>query len=352
MGASDWDDSMTSHRKHPTSKDVAALAGVAQSTVSYVMSGSRPVSKATKDRIMSAMAKLNYQPNTAARMLRTAKTQLIAVLETITTDSDGTVIPSYLATIAEEARKQNFDIILSATSEGPAALTRLSGRSSCDGFIIMDVEKDDPRIEVAAKLEVPSVVFGYPDNSQGLDTIYFDYKAAAELIVDRLAALGHRHIVFLKPGWHGLEDRFKSFVLFYKCGKKRAQDLGVDFTVVQLDSSGWEGVSSAKKGILKDCKDRLAIVSRAPQDFEPLFRIIEEEHLHLGIDVSLVGVLSDAVAQSFQFQVANVSPRAEFVSRRVVDTVIHRIRGSRDGQIVNPIKPIDLNGRGTLADFR
>lgn len=331
---------------------MAALAGVAQSTVSYVMNGSRPVSKATKDRIMSAMEELNYQPNTAARMLRTAKTQLIAVLETITTDSDGTVIPPYLATIAEESRKRNFDIILSATSEGPAALTRLSGRSSCDGFIIMDVEENDPRIEVAAQLEVPSVIFGFPDNSRGLDTIYFDYEAAAELIVDQLVFLGHRHIVFLKPESHGLEDRFKSFVLFYRCGRERARYLGVDFTVVQLGSSGWKGISAAKKQILKNCRDHLAVVSRTPQDFEPLFRIIEEEGLRLGKDISLVGVLSDPVAQSFQYQVANVSPRPEFVSRRVVDTIIQRIGGSSNRQIIEAIGPVELNGRCTLADFR
>lgn len=351
LGELESANSLTSHRKHPTSKDVAALAGVAQSTVSYVMNGSRPVSKATKDKIMAAMKKLNYQPNTAARVLRTSKTQLIAVLETITADSDATIIPPYLATIAEESRKRNFDIILSATSEGPAALTRLSGRSSCDGFIIMDVEKNDPRIEVASKLEIPSVIFGHPNRSFGLDTIYFDYEAAAKLIVDTLASAGHRHIVFIKPDSEGREDKFKSFVLFYRCGVMRARQLGIDVAIIRIGSSGWRGISVSKKEILMNCRDRLAVVSRSPQDFEPLHRILEQEHLRIGIDVSLIGVFDDPVAKSFQLPVANVSPRPEFVSRRVVDTLINRIEGSVDNQIIEAVKPLGLNSRCTLAHF-
>jgi DNA-binding LacI/PurR family transcriptional regulator len=38
-------------RPLPTSKDVAALAGVSQSTVSYVLSGKRPISAETRQRV-------------------------------------------------------------------------------------------------------------------------------------------------------------------------------------------------------------------------------------------------------------------------------------------------------------
>ena len=41
-----------------TSKDVARLAGVSQSTVSYVMSGTRPISDATRKRVLDAIEAL------------------------------------------------------------------------------------------------------------------------------------------------------------------------------------------------------------------------------------------------------------------------------------------------------
>lgn len=43
-------------------KDVAARAGVSISTVSYVMSGKRTISKETRDKVMQAAADLGYRP--------------------------------------------------------------------------------------------------------------------------------------------------------------------------------------------------------------------------------------------------------------------------------------------------
>ena len=42
--------------------DVARHAGVAASTVSYVLSGKRPVSEQTRHRVQRSIKELNYQP--------------------------------------------------------------------------------------------------------------------------------------------------------------------------------------------------------------------------------------------------------------------------------------------------
>src|SRR3954452_21456189 len=49
-----------------TSKDVARLAGVSQSTVSYVMTGKRPISESTRQRVLAAIEELTYEPNQGA----------------------------------------------------------------------------------------------------------------------------------------------------------------------------------------------------------------------------------------------------------------------------------------------
>ena len=55
-----------------TSRDVAERAGVAQSTVSLVLSGKAAgrVSPALQDRVRAAAAELDYQPSRTARALR------------------------------------------------------------------------------------------------------------------------------------------------------------------------------------------------------------------------------------------------------------------------------------------
>lgn len=62
-----------------TIRDVAERAGVSISTVSHAFSGSRPISRATKERVLSAAAALGYDPNPSARSLRTGRSGIVGL---------------------------------------------------------------------------------------------------------------------------------------------------------------------------------------------------------------------------------------------------------------------------------
>lgn len=68
------DDVMTAlpdtRHKAPTILDVAAYAGVSKVTVSNVLQGKIPVSENKRERVLSAVAELGYQPNAGARSMR------------------------------------------------------------------------------------------------------------------------------------------------------------------------------------------------------------------------------------------------------------------------------------------
>lgn len=64
----------------PTSRDVARLAGVAQSTVSYVLAGKGSVSAETRARVLRVAAEINYRPNLAARSMRTRRSGRLALV--------------------------------------------------------------------------------------------------------------------------------------------------------------------------------------------------------------------------------------------------------------------------------
>ena len=56
----------------PTAADVARRAGTSTAVVSYVVNdGPRPVSAPTRQRVIAAITELGYEPNRAARTLRT-----------------------------------------------------------------------------------------------------------------------------------------------------------------------------------------------------------------------------------------------------------------------------------------
>jgi DNA-binding LacI/PurR family transcriptional regulator len=66
-----------------TMRDVARLASVSQSTVSRVLNGgdsSIPIGEETRQRVLDAIKRLNYQPNLYAGTLRGQKTRMIAMM--------------------------------------------------------------------------------------------------------------------------------------------------------------------------------------------------------------------------------------------------------------------------------
>ena len=48
--------------------EVARLAGVSRSTVSYVLSGKRQVTDATRQRVLAVVAEVGYRPSAVARI--------------------------------------------------------------------------------------------------------------------------------------------------------------------------------------------------------------------------------------------------------------------------------------------
>src|SRR3954465_10704847 len=129
-----------------TSKDVARAAGVSQSTVSYVMSGKRPISERTRQRVLTAIEQLTYEPNAGARALASQRTRVIGLVVPFGWGSDPAGLLPFIETIAGAARANDHEVLLVTADEGSAGLRRLAGRSLCDGIVLMDILTRDERV--------------------------------------------------------------------------------------------------------------------------------------------------------------------------------------------------------------
>lgn len=63
-----------------TITDVARHAGVAVSTVSYVLSGKRAISATTRQRVLASIRDLGFHPNAGARALASKRSNVIALV--------------------------------------------------------------------------------------------------------------------------------------------------------------------------------------------------------------------------------------------------------------------------------
>ena len=179
-----------------TINDVAREAGVSTSTVSYVMSGKRTISKETRETVEAAMRKLRYSPRSSARALASSRSNVLGLVVPLRADVNVGVVMQFVTAVVTTARTFNQDVLL-LTQDDAGSIERVTSQSMVDGLLMMDIEARDPRIPLLAKLQKPAVLIGMPDDPRGLSCVDFDFAAASRTAVRHLAELGHRGIAFI-----------------------------------------------------------------------------------------------------------------------------------------------------------
>lgn len=179
--------------------DVAARAGVSISTVSYVLSGKRPISAATTARVEKVIDELGYRPNAGARMLASARTRIIAFSAPMHSETYPMSFMAFVLSVVDAARERGYDVIL-LTESGEGAVEgvrRVVTSNLVDGVVLMDISLDDRRVDAIRKLSVPAVLIGLPSDPSGLSCVDMDFDAAARLCVDHLVDNGHRSLALM-----------------------------------------------------------------------------------------------------------------------------------------------------------
>lgn len=142
---------------------MAALAGVAQSTVSYVMSGNRPISQKTRDKVEKAMREFGYVPDAHARAMISNRSHIIGLLTETTETTQGAELFPILRAIRATAKEHGYDLILmssTGTTEDLADMRRLGKGNLVDAFIMLDIRHHDGRLKSAMKLGLHIVPYG------------------------------------------------------------------------------------------------------------------------------------------------------------------------------------------------
>ena len=115
-----------------TLADVARHAGVAASTVSYVLSGKRSVSDETKDRVNRAIKELKYHPNAGARALASSRSNVLALVVPLHSDmyvpEDVSIVALCPDQIAEQTAPRLTSVTLPAAELGTRAVDLLMRR--------------------------------------------------------------------------------------------------------------------------------------------------------------------------------------------------------------------------------
>ena len=190
-------------RRRPTIDDVAARAGVSPTAVSFAMNGRPGVGEETRQRILDAAEALGWRPSAHARALSQSRARAIGLLlerplEQLEVDP---FFVRFLAGVERTLARTDHALVLRVSDESADldAYERLAGR--VDGFLLCDVELDDPRFE---RIQLPAVVAGHPVSPCPFPWLETEHARGVGTAVEHLVGLGHRRIAFC-----GTSERFE-----------------------------------------------------------------------------------------------------------------------------------------------
>ncbi len=122
----------TTHAKPATMVQIAERAGVALSTVSYVLSGKRPVSREMRERVLAAIDELpDYRPHRPARALASGASGIIAIYLPWPQWQLLPLQQTFVAGATHATSESDYGLLLSTVAADPETIAqpRSSGRA-------------------------------------------------------------------------------------------------------------------------------------------------------------------------------------------------------------------------------
>ncbi len=186
-------------KKQATSQDVADLAGVSRTTVSFVLNNvpGVKITEETRQRVLEAARQLDYYPTSAARILASGKTCRIGLVLCEQRDHliADAFLPSFLRGVSDLAHQEGYRVVFQSTGDktGEAAYVSLLREQHVDGLIVSGPRSNDHQLYRLHEEGYPLVLHGrLPDCA--LPFVDVDNVGGARKAVSHLIGLGHRRI--------------------------------------------------------------------------------------------------------------------------------------------------------------
>ena len=244
-----------------TMQDVAKLASVSLSTVSYAINNTRPISAATRERIERAMVELDFRPNAIARSLASRRSRILALTFPGIENGLGSTVMEFVTSAAEAARDRGYHLVVWPYAPSQAdEMLQMSREGLTDGVIIMEVRRDDPRVRVLDAAGIPLTMIGRADDSDDSRCVDIDFDATTEDAVAHLSALGHRNIALLNHSEASRDNGYGPTVRVQDGFEQALARRGLTGTTVWCDESPVAGRAMMTE-LLEQDPDLTAVIA-------------------------------------------------------------------------------------------
>ena len=177
----------------PRIDDVARIAGVSKTAVSFAFNQPENLNEATRRRILSVASELGYRPSPLARRLATRQTAQIGVVVPQATHEilANPFLSELLRGLGDICDPEGISIVIVPPVGG--SIVRSIESALVDGLVLLGLSPNHPQLREVQAVAMASVALDV-EVWPGLDVIRIDDEGGARAAGEHLRTLGHRDI--------------------------------------------------------------------------------------------------------------------------------------------------------------
>ena len=306
---------MRTGERRPTLADVAAAAGVSVALVSIVMRAAPGASAATRERVLEVARRLDYQPDSRARLLRSGESRLLGVVFGV----EHPFHDDLLTGLYDAADKVGYQLTLSAVTPRRDERTAIAGllQDRCAALVLLGPQIPSAELATLAT-RLPVVAMMRAVRQRAVDVIRTDDARGLQLAVDHLAGLGHRRIAHVDGGRmiasaerrQGYRDAMRRHGL-------------AAYTRVVSGGFGEEDGARAARELLTD--PPTAVAAFNDLSAAGLLDVLRREGREVPGDISVVGYDDSSLSRLAHIDLTTVAQDTDTLSTLAVARAVERI---------------------------
>ncbi|MCF1586199.1 LacI family transcriptional regulator [Tetragenococcus koreensis] len=276
-------------------KDIAKVAGVSISTVSYALNGSSKVTERTRQKIMTIANEMNYVPNMAARTLKRQQTNIIGVY---LTDYGGSFYGELLDGMKKGLELQGYEMIVCSGKQSQLFIPE----RMIDGAIILDWSFQSDKIVHYANQGHQIVVLDRELESKNIHKILLDNVGGTCLAIEHFA-LANASKVYLIAGPEKGYDSQKRL----QTSQKELKMYGIDYEIIQGNFIEASGTAAAEEIMQHNPTFPLYIFALNDEMAIGIYEYFKNSSLKIGEDIRIIGFDNIEVGKFLLPRLATIS---------------------------------------------
>jgi DNA-binding LacI/PurR family transcriptional regulator len=310
--------------KPATMAQIAERSGVALSTVSYVLSGKRPVSHAMRERVLAAITELDYRPHGPARALASGSSHTIALFLPSPHWDLVPVQQTFVAGATQATSASDYSLLLSTSAADPEAIVRLVASRRTDGAILMEILAHDPRVEKLKAAGLPFGLIGRTADTTGISYVDIDFGEAVRTSLEHLVELGHSCVALFNFPQDQLDAGYTSALIARDAFEAATTALGIRGIHLTCPHPPQEAFAVAAWLLASEPQCTAAITTG--WQFTGLLGALRASDLHVPDDFSVVSVIAAQYAEMLTPALTGIEWPAFEAGRLAAEMLIERLR--------------------------